>query len=136
MNQIKDKLIVVEGGEGHDYYFEHRDDVEVFGITRNRAGKVLFVGTYKEKNNHIKDVNPILWCEDGSVFTGDARFNLTPYQEIKPCPFCGASGDTVQLKFTDSYHVNCNYMKDGCGATGGKRGSTKDAREAWNKRAK
>ena len=66
-------------------------------------------------------------------------------EKLKPCPFCGKT-DTLRITYDFSNHktykqVVCDWNLDGCGASSGWRechddnDRTKEAVEAWNKRA-
>ena len=62
--------------------------------------------------------------------------------ELKPCPFCGASGISVHLSREKGandtkwqYQVVCNYNLLGCGASGCYSDDPKEAVKAWNRRA-
>lgn len=64
--------------------------------------------------------------------------------ELKPCPFCGGvnimvykerltAPDSAGNEFT--FAVICDFNSCGCGASGGYRPTSIEARTAWNKRA-
>lgn len=84
---------------------------------------------------------------DKSDFRIDETINYLTANEttpvLKPCPFCGREPECVQnyeyTKLHDggyAWVVRCNYMKGGCGASGGCRQDKDEAIEAWNNRQK
>jgi len=138
MNEVflKDGVTNVKVGS-ETRRFEVREGVEVHGITTSndydKDYSVLIVGCHKDREGMM---TPILWYLDGSVYTGDGSFLLTPYEKFKPCPFCGnIESVEMQNKETDSYNVLCNYEKGGCGARGGVRYMENEAKKVWNERA-
>lgn len=62
-------------------------------------------------------------------------------EKIEKCPFCGNTNLEVVQKseglhgeYGTGWIVRCNFLKQGCGANGGARGTEEEAIEAWNKR--
>lgn len=61
-------------------------------------------------------------------------------EELKPCPWCGISDGVKQIDLVDEYGddddheiivMNCKW----CGAQGPHSSASKEAIQAWNKRA-
>ena len=62
-------------------------------------------------------------------------------EELKRCPFCGATAPTVHIsrerdepKMIWQYQVVCNYNLGGCGASGCFDEEPNVAIESWNRR--
>lgn len=57
--------------------------------------------------------------------------------ELKPCPFCEATEDILEIDTdvdSNCSHVVCNYNKGGCGGSGGYRNTVTEATDDWNQR--
>ena len=63
--------------------------------------------------------------------------------ELKPCPFCGKCFAVIFKEPTYwensingyQYQVVCDAQNEGCGASAGYSDTTREAVEAWNRRA-
>lgn len=130
---IKDNAINVKVG-ATTYRYEVKEGIEVHGVTANnedQKNNFLIVGCHKDSEG-MK--TPILWCLDGTVYTGTSSFCLTPYKELKDCPFCGHK-PRLEHDNASNYNALCDFMQGGCGARGGVRYDKSEAIKAWNKRA-
>ena len=81
--------------------------------------------------------------EDMEQLTSDETFNRGKLEylpeDLKPCPFCG--NKVVFLREDDSegreyrlYHVECDFISGGCGASSGRYSSKGEAKYKWNAR--
>ena len=57
--------------------------------------------------------------------------------DLNFCPFCGKLKPIVCVDFDDDsscFHIVCNYLKGGCGASSVYSDDVLECQDAWNKR--
>ena len=114
-----------------EYEFDYVDGVELLKVVNNSI-----VGYFTDAKG---DILPITWSLNGEVKLYPAltlvelnSIKLTPYQKLKPCPFCGGTAKVYQEDKDNEFthRVKCNECW--CSVSGVT--NKQEAIDAWNRR--
>ena len=107
-------MTVKDCGIGKEYKFEHiPNGVELLAICYDHRGDKLILGTTR----WCDKVYQVQWTLDGKLWLTHScldgvDLDLTPYIDLKPCPFCDSNQVFMRTTADDgNWYIDCACCK-------------------------